>query len=397
MDTSYNPLYTELPLLNCNLQDALPTAANFIIRNDADKRAFRNLLDNKQIRRRPDLDKAYLKFFTIPNKDGTRSRPLVDGKEAQSRNITSPKYSLPLSVPDCIKGALHHEYFFQADLSGAYGQVQIPDNPLLTIRVDGRIYQYISPPQGLAASPAVCVQVFDRIFKECGFTSSYVDNGIGGGDSLAETQAKLTNAKQQLKKYFILNQEETSSSPQHTIDFLGLQVSHNCITLPPNKQQKLKRILESKEKNKIDGYYAYLADIFGNNKDAISPSRSFGSSKIYCDGAKNQFAAAVSICSTCDSVQEVIQQRCRQDSQVNSELKGLLLGERLRRKFLANSITTDALYAVHAQRTGSRKQTLCNSVAKQVGLLKHEYSASNRADPFTRETFKPGTLITCSC
>lgn len=399
-ETHRNPeLKARLPLITSKIQDAIPTAQNFIMRSEADKNCVKNLLRNKQLIPRPDLKQAYLEFFTIPNKDGSKARPLVNGKEAQTRGIICPKYSLSLSVPDTCKKVLQHKYFYQADLAGAYGQVWIEDEPLLTVRIDGRIFQFISPPQGLSSSPAVCCDIFEKVFKLANFDSSYVDNAIGGADTLEKAEAQLKEAKTVLAKYFNLNNTETSETPVRSIEFLGLIISHQSMTLPANKVDKLKRLLDQKDVAQINGYYSYLSDLFGitssTKPDKIS--RTFGTTLIYADGAKNLFSAAVAFCGSCNKIQDILQQKCRQDSQMTSELKAALLGERLRKKFLTPHFFTDSMSIVENQRSGHRNNSLCSLIANNIGLVKHVKSEDNWADPYSRELLDKKSIISCSC
>lgn len=382
-------LCAEMPIFS-DTSRATPTAHNYITRDTASKDMVRRLLDNRQMIPAPELHNSYLKLCGIPTKTPGKLRPIVDGKDAKDRGIICPRYSYPASVTDAARSVVQNEWFYATDLRGAYGQILLPYSKFLTCRINGRIYRFLSPPQGLSSSPAICTNIFNKAFRWAGFDASYVDNGVGGANTEEEAHARFEEGMKKLESLFTINREETIP-PCRKLEWCGINIASNTLSLPPGKKEKLARLLEKGSPDQLQGYYSYLHDVFGPDRT----TKSFRPVTTWCDGAKSQGAAAVVICDACDGVVEAARKPMIQGSQVNSELESILLGDRLARKHLCTQVRTDALYAVMAQRSKQRKRTICNSVVKDLLPLQHVRSEDNRADGLSRNENWKG--IGCKC
>ena len=367
-----------------------PTADQWITRSEEDKAEFKELLKEGALTPSK-FKEAYLRPFTIPRSHG-RVRLLVDGKEASHRGLLSPSYPCPMSVPEAISKIIEQPYRCAIDLKGAYHQVaNIDEEKYLTIRINGRIYQYTTCPQGLSASPAICVEAFSRLFNSLGATAYYCDNAAYACTSVADGNEWLDNTIQYLQSLGISISAEQTIRPAKTIPFLGLIISQNRLSLPQDKIEKLQSLTSNKQ---LQGYMSYLSDIFGTS-DRVVLERVFHPHVIHCDGAKGKYAAAVAFCGNCTLPSKVLRKRTKQGSQVSSEAEAILLAKRLLRNYPSSPIYTDAKYFTSI--TSKTKESLVSLAARTLcgHTLKWVPSDNNRADPYSRmETL---SYLACKC
>jgi len=371
-----------LPLLIAH--EAQPTMANWITTTRGEKNEFRRMLDTNQLIPAPEhTNTAYLKTFAIPKKDPEQARVLVDGKEAKLRGMLQPAYPADMSVPSAVRKLLRHRWFAALDLSGAYFQVRPQDDPaLLTTRINGRLYTYTGCPQGLASSPQVCIERFTQWFRDAGATAWYVDNAAFGADTRQEAQDKLDRAITTLHGYGLHLSSEQTVQPTTRLPFLGLIISQNRLDLTPEKRNKLQRVLDLQDGQKLQGFLAYLHDVFGT-EGGIRTTRTFTPATIYTDGAKGLLSAAGAFCNICNGLIRGITLSAKTASQTASECQALLLGFKLLRWFPSAPIITDALYLVHAA-AKNKGFSLAYAAAQQGPPATWCASADNKADSLSR-------------
>ena len=385
-----------LPLLLAS-PGALPTLSNLRLRSQAERDEFRGLLNAGILIPLPTDTTASLEAFFIPKSDG-RARLIVNGAEAATRGHLSPRLPMTESVRDSLTTAMKGVYRAALDLKGAYYQVRPREPPsALSIRVEGRIYGFTGVPQGLASAPAVCCQVFQRLFQNVGMSASYMDNAVLTGDDKASVNERLDASIQLITDAgFSLSPHQTVRAAR-TIPFLGLQVSKNVLELPAEKAEKLKTVIQEGTKKQLDGYRAYLMDIFRTDA-GIRFKRTFAPHRIYCDGAKGKYAAAIAICDDCEGAARILQKKVPQASQVISELEGLLLASRLQHLYPDAPTYTDAKYCTEITRP-SKAMTMVRAVMSTMtrSRLRWVRSDENTADRWTRAPKGEVQAPMCTC
>lgn len=335
---------------------------------------------------------AYLEFFCIEKKSNKDSwRPLVNGREMKSRGVYNPSIRFTASATQALRNLATHQWRWVSDLTNGFQLVRCKTSPVMTTRINGRVFLLLSPAQGFPQSPSACNFIFEKEARAGGATCVYADNFGGSAPTYeAAIKQKLSCIQYMQRRGFTINCDETLG-PAQQLEFLGVCVNENLLTLPADKREKLTKIISSGDKAKLDGYYAYLRDLFGNEKcvrKSITPTQ------VYFDGAKGLLSAAVCFCKTCEKPVELLTRSARQKDQVTSEVNASILAGVLARKYGCPEITGDALYLVDAQRKSSTRPTIAEIITKKLPPIKFVRSEHNKCDPFSRG-ITPQLL--CSC
>eukprot|EP00915_Cephaloidophora_sp_WS-2016_P008879 GHVH01012550.1.p1 GENE.GHVH01012550.1~~GHVH01012550.1.p1 ORF type:complete len:181 (+),score=4.69 GHVH01012550.1:281-823(+) len=151
----------------------MPTLSNTRCDNPMKTKMLRTLLKSGTLLPCPPGTQPFLDAIFEPKKDKSY-RLVVNGapKVLSSRQLYSPHIPFSTSVTQAIsllaRASIEKPYMVLADLSAGYYQVRLShteeQKKLLTTRIQGRVYQWTSPPQGLSASTSVCVTKF--VFRQ---------------------------------------------------------------------------------------------------------------------------------------------------------------------------------------------------------------------------------------
>lgn len=325
---------------------------------------------------------AYLEFFLIEKKNKKDQwRPLINGREMKDRGIINPAIRFTSSVPQALRTLSKHSFRWISDLTNGFQLIRCRTSENMTTRINGRIYLLLSPAQGFPQSPSACNAIFEREARRGGATTTYADNFGGTAETYREAMLQKDKCIDYMRsRGFIINKDETTD-PTHQLEFLGVLVSQNLLTLPPDKRDKLTKIIDGKDQQQINGYYAYLRDLFGN-EECIK--KTITNNTIYFDGAKGHLSCAVCYCDACEKPLELLTRSAKQKDQVTSEVNGAILAGILARKYGATKIIGDAKYLKEAQLKSSTRPTIAEMVCKKLPIIDYIPSEQNPADAFSR-------------
>lgn len=369
-----------------------PTAHNCVLKTAGQLQTLDWLLQTGAMVEVSPKTPSYLEFFVIEKKNkDDQWRPLVNGREMRDRGIQNPSIRFTASATQALRMLSKDSFRWTSDLTNGFQLIRCRTSVYMTTRINGRVFLLLSPAQGFPQSPSACNAIFEREALRGGATTTYADNFGGTAPTLQEAHSQKEKCiKYMRSRGFTINLDETTE-PLPQLQFLGVLVSENLLCLPPDKRDRLTKILLSKDKQKIDGYYAYLRDLFGN-RDCVR--KSITPTEIYFDGAKGGLSAAVCFCVQCEKPLEVLTRSALQKDQVTSEVNASILAGVLARKYGCASIIGDALYLKDAQSKSSTRPTIAEIISKKLPPIKFVKSELNRADPFSRGS-TPQQL--CSC
>jgi len=388
-----HPLFTD-DFLIIGDQTAIPTAANHHNKTRGQRDLLRWLTKTGAMLEVPRSTPAFINYFTIEKKLEDSWRPLVNGKEMRSRGIQNPSTRYTSSPATAIRALAQDDWRWISDLRNGFQLIRCKTSRFMTTRIDGRVYQILSPAQGLPNSPAACNAIFEKAAREGGAQSVYADNFGGVARTLKDAQNNQTRCiNYMLSLGFSINQNETPP-PGQQVNYLGVIVGPRTVKLPPDKHGRYLQVLDNPDDPKSKGFYAYLQDLFGKNNRR--PEAKLNDVIIYADGAKGGRSAAAAVCTSCENIVSYDYRSAKQKDQVTSETDALLLARRLTIRYGVHGIKTDALYAVEAQRSAKPRDTIVGCVSKQVPPLSFVRSEENVADILTRKTDYSGIPL-CSC
>jgi len=372
--------------------DAKPTATNHITKSEGQRQVLKWMLTSGAITEVAPSNPAYLNFFMIEKKQSDQWRPLINGAEAGSRGIQNPSVRFTSSASAALRGLSRHSYRWISDLTNGFHLVRCRASPFATFRADGRVYMLISPAQGLPQSPSACNFIFAREASLGGATVTYADN-FGGS---APTLELATTQRDQCLDYmrrrgFSINESETTG-PCESVEFLGVHVANKLLTLPPDKRDKLTRLIDEGPSARLHGYYAYLKDLFGTEQ---SITKRITPATIWFDGARGKYSAAVAKCNSCAGDLETLRRSAKLKDQVTAECDAAILAGVLARKYDCPQITGDALYLKDAQNKSSTRPSIAEIITKKLPPISFVKSAANLADPYSRLSSHQEPI--CSC
>lgn len=383
----------------------IPTSGSLRITSSQERTEFKYLRTTGALIAAPESD-AYLRGQWIAKKDGS-VRLVVDGRstELQKRNLQDPKIRFSeTSSGAIIKATLtsldyDQPHFLQLDLKSAYYSIRLSDQQsrYLTIRIEGRVWRFQAPPQGLSSSTGVCVETFSSWWNHLGMTSSFSDNSIFVGTK-SDCITKLSTAKtlfESLRIRLNLNQCTISSE----IFFLGVWIKKGRYELPRSTIISIRDLLRLEkggnpltdaQKKKLDGYRAYLSDLnLISASGAVLKAKNLTHTVIKVDGAKQTAAAAIAQCTGCLRAVEVKRKMMKGSSQAATEQHALLLGLQLAQKHGTETIGSDVLAHQQLMNSNKRDRTMAglavdNIVKKRKRIVKIDGGDENPADTFAR-------------
>jgi len=356
-------------------------------------------------------------------------RGVVNGSPEvlKSRGLLAPTIPFTSSVAQTLKAALRSAvtmrspHVWVGDLRAGYYLCLLrklqPFKHLLTTRIEGRVFCFESPPQGLSSSTSCAVstfnQWFEAAFKGCsGFMCSYSDNVIivDEEDSLQRTidtfKGRLTEAG------ISLNDDQERRGP--VVTTLGAQIDLRDPLRPqlrPSKDVLTKTIktLASNDQERIQGYVAHYYDLYSLDLRQSQPQQALFEVRlndaIYTDGQKAVAAACVLVCGACQQVKTWKRKKTPQSSQANAEQIALLLGSRMAVQQGISTVHTDVSNLVNDQDHASLLKGNSNSIPvlirkglKERGItsVKCPGGDLNPADAFARSS-DPKDFKRCRC
>lgn len=358
---------------------ASATAQNKYI-SGSELQHFQYLLKTKTLIPCTPNTQAYLNIIFIPKKDG-RVRCVVDGTEAIKRGVQFLRSTERIACSDVLIQAAQRnsEYYAQIDLSnGYYNCVLARPDPHLTVRINGRVYAFLKPPQGICNAPIICSRIFRTAFVHAGCFSSYIDNGLLIATSEKKIKKKIGTAIAKLTELgFAINHDDTRFG--RSIPFLGMILTARCLTPSAESLRKFKESMG----NKYAGYKAYYNDIVGNpDKKPIYYSDDL---RIYINGAKNLGSAAILYNIHTKYISDIRITIHIQGSQQSTERQAILNGMYLGKKYNIYNIYTDAESIINNKQETFSKSNVLNSVLTHHGFrLSFVRRSDNPADPFSR-------------
>jgi len=347
----------------------------------------------------------YLEGHWVKKKDGS-VRLVVNGRheELQQRYLLDPKVNFSESASGAIiKAALssldfEEPSFLSLDLKSAYYSIRLnrSQTRFLTIRIEGRVWRFNAPPQGLSSSTGVCVETFSKWWSFLGMTSSFSDNAIFVG-TMDQCKAKLESARKLFSSLKIrLNEEQCTI--QKRLFVLGMIISRGRYELPPSTVGTLKVLLKKEkaktltkeEDRRLNGYRAYLSDLnLVDSSGLCLRAKNLHQTTIVVDGAKGTAAAAIVECRGCKKAVEVRRKKMRGSSQAATEQHALILGLQLAVKHGAETIGSDVLAHTQLMTSNKRDRSMAglavdNVIKKQKRVVKVPGGDDNTADKFAR-------------
>eukprot|EP00915_Cephaloidophora_sp_WS-2016_P003990 GHVH01005384.1.p1 GENE.GHVH01005384.1~~GHVH01005384.1.p1 ORF type:complete len:383 (+),score=29.15 GHVH01005384.1:93-1241(+) len=347
------------PQLLTSIGQPIPSFSNARVDCEEKKICLRQLLRQKSLIPAQAGTSAYLDAIFVKKKDGTY-RLVVNGEpeNLRRRKLYSPRLPFTSSVTEAVskaaKRSITEPWMSSADLSAGYYQVRLHKNQdplqLLTIRLQGRVYIWKSPPQGLAASTSICVAMFHEWWTLLNATASYSDNAVWNATTKEGAEKKMRSVQEILAYNGIsLSTKEKDCQMGRQITFLGATISHGRISLTNTKIFDYART--SNDPVIRAGNHSYFNDLFGTSiipekilktNDLKALTYQFASQdKVIVDGQKARFAAAIIMCGSCAKIKEHRITRCPQASQATAEQKALLNGAYLAHKRGIDQVATD--------------------------------------------------------
>jgi hypothetical protein len=179
------------------------------------------------------------------------------------------------NFPDFLQ-ATEDSHFTLLDISNAYHTCLVHPavRRFLVVRFDNRLFQYVTCPQGLAASaafwPIHITFLMNSCLGEdwCKWAKVYIDDILIHGSSSEECARRTALVLDCLTKYGKPISDKSTRVPQREIDCLGLEFSARGFRLSESSIEKLRRCLDpsafpktSKQMRAVIGsiQYAHIA------------------------------------------------------------------------------------------------------------------------------------------
>ena len=393
-------IFVDPPELEDTAHKPLTASNNLRIKTDEEKKMFRMLIKRKTLVEVKPGTPVYLKSLWIMKSDKS-VRLCVDGTEAQLRGVKFRATKERTSTTNAIIQAARAQCTAYAtrDLRAGYYCIRLKRaSEFLTTRISGRVFRFMSPPQGIDWSTHTCVRAFKRIFDQLGAIASFSDNAIWGADTFQGLQEEMKTVDRRAKDLGLCWNNKDFNEASTEVPFLGARISSGAYRPTQRVRKKYAQACDGGTEAQTQGYDSYFTDLYGRQE--YTSSREIRSvvnanDKIVTDGQKGGYAAAVLLCGECELIKDSQSTKVPQSSQANAEQAGAMHGLELATKHNIREVYTD-----HSALIGSSIKTTINGAVKEfirkrgVTMLYTEGGDANPAD-YTARTGK--IRKTCKC
>ncbi|XP_073436841.1 uncharacterized protein [Dendrobates tinctorius] len=189
----------------------------------------------------------YSNLFAVPKKDGT-VRPVLDLK-LLNRFIRVRHFRME-SLRSVISAMEQGEYLASIDVQDAYLHISIfpPHQRFLRFAIDGRHFQFVALPFGLATAPRIFTKVMAvvmAILHSRGIVVlPYLDDLLVKGPSFRACEENVSITLDTLSRLgWLVNGKKSSLIPAQRIPFLGMifDTSRGLVILPQDKARALRQ------------------------------------------------------------------------------------------------------------------------------------------------------------
>jgi hypothetical protein len=202
--------------------------------NDLDKFLEENLKSGRII---PSKSPMASPFFFIKKKDGSL-RPVQDYRKLNEMTIPN-RYPLPL-IQDMLDKLRDAKVFSKLDIRWGYNNVRIKDGDewKAAFRTPRGLFEPMVMFFGLTNSLATFQAMMDHLFRDLitlGKVVIYLDNILIFTQTLEEHCKILRQVLQILRENHLYLKPEKCDFEQDTVEYLGMIIGKNTITMDPKK------------------------------------------------------------------------------------------------------------------------------------------------------------------